>query len=453
MTRVVPLPQLSAGLVQHPVAHRQDQPAALGNRDEHIRRQQTQLRVLPTQQRFGADDALLGAIELGLVMQHQLTALHRLAQVLQQAQLAIGIDLHRRGEERIAVPAKLLGVVHGHVGMRHQLALVAGIVGIQRDAEAGTHLQLGGVDQERLCGRFHDPLGDHQCIVRAVHRQCHDELIAAQPRERILRPQQGTDAARHRREQAITQLMTIGIVDGLEAIQVAEDHRHRAAFLLRALDRLFHAVLQQHAVGQLGQRVVQCGLHQLLVGIGQRVGQHPGALTHAAVEQRSNQRDAQRRHRRDDDQHRQPLRVDAAATHRAAHAAFGETRGRHAGVMHADDGQPHQQRGEPAHVARPALLVAQAEGNPQRGARGGDGQGDGSDEPAGVIVDARLHAQCRHAQVMHGRNRQAHQHRAGQQLPARQAGPRHQPQRIGRRAYRHRQRPKRDGQVVAQRNR
>jgi hypothetical protein len=155
----------------------------------------------------------------------------------------------------------------------------------------------------------------------------------------------------------------------------------------RLLDGLLDAVLQQHAVGQLGQRVVQRGLDQLVVGVRQRIGQQPGAHAHLPVEQRGDQGDAQRGHSGDDHQHRQPARVDAATADGAADAAFGEARGRH-GVMHADDGQAHHQRGQCAQAHGVALLGTQAEGDPQRRAGGTDGYCNGGGEPARVIVDA-----------------------------------------------------------------
>ncbi len=46
-----------------------------------------------------------------------------------QAQLAIGTELHRGVKEGIAVPPGFLGVVHRRIGVRHQFALIAGVVG------------------------------------------------------------------------------------------------------------------------------------------------------------------------------------------------------------------------------------------------------------------------------------------------------------------------------------
>ncbi|MNM41348.1 hypothetical protein D3C81_521640 [compost metagenome] len=354
----MPGPQLRAGLVQHPVADRQDQAAALGDGNEHVRCQQAQLRMLPAQQRLGAGGGRIGRREFRLVVQQQFVARDRLAQVLQQAQLAVGTELHRGDEEGVAVPAGFLGVVHRRIGMCHQLAFVAGIVRIQGNAQAGGDLQFRRIQHEGFAGRCDHPLGDHRRIVRRIDGQHDHELVAAEAGEGVLRPQLRPHALGHRDQQAITQLVAIGIVDGLEAVQVAEHHRHRLLAALRLLDGLLDPILQQHAVRQLGQRIVQCRLDQLVIGVRQGIGQKTGAHAHLAVEQRGNQGDAQRGEGGHDHQHCQPAGIDAAAADSAADAAWREARGGHAGVVHADDGQAHHQRRQYPQAHRVALLYA-----------------------------------------------------------------------------------------------
>ncbi|MNV44591.1 hypothetical protein D3C71_1363570 [compost metagenome] len=247
--------------------------------------------------------------------------------------------------------------------------------------------------------------------------------------------------------------MAVGIVDRLETIEVAEHHREAELPALCLLDGLLDPVLQQHAVGQLGQRVVQGGLHQLLVGLRQRIGEQAGAGTHLAIEHRGDQRDPQRGQCRHDHQHGQPFGIDALAVRRAAQRTLGEVGCGHAGVVHADDGQAHHQRGQAAQQERPALLQAQPEGDPQRRTGRADRDQDRGGKPQRVVVDARLHLQRGHAQVVHGGNAQPHQHRARAQSRPRQLCTRDQPQCIRRGAHRHRQRVQGDGQVIADRDR
>ncbi len=449
----MPLPQLRAGLVQHPVAQRQDQPAAFGNGNEGVRAQQAQFGVLPAHQRLGTDQPAAIGPELGLVMQHHFIALHRAAQFLQQLELAVGADVHRLGEERIAVPPRILGVVHGRIGVRHQFAFGGGIGGVHRDAQAGGDVQVMPIDLERLAHAGDDALGHHGGIFGHIQLEHDDELIAAQPREGVLPAQQAAYALAYFDQQLVAELVAVGIVDGLEAVQVAEHHREAEVAAPGLFDGLVDAVLQQHAVGQLGEWIVQRGLQQLFVGLGQRIGQQAGAGAHLAVEQRRNQRDAQRGQGGDDDQHGQPLGIQPVGVHRAADAAFREVGGGHAGVMHAHDGQAHHQRGQPAQQPGMALLAAQPEGDPQGGTGGDDGNEQRSGEPPRVVVDAGLHPHRGHAQVMHAGDAQPHQHRAGHQARPRQFRARHQPQRICRCADRRGQRVQGNGEVVTDRDR
>jgi hypothetical protein len=109
---------------------------------------------------------------------------------------------------------------------------------------------------------------------------------------------------------------------------------------------------------------VQGQLGQFLVGQGQRIGEHGGARFQARIEQRGQQGNAQHRQGGDQDQVVQALAIQAVDG-RAAETAIGETRRRHAGVMHADDGNPHHHRRtatDQAHIG----VCAQAEGDPQR---------------------------------------------------------------------------------------
>ena len=50
--------------------------------------------------------------------------------------------------------------------------------------------------------------------------------------------------------------MSQGIVDVFEAIQIQEQHRNFSAVTLRQSDRLVDPVVQQHAIGQAGQKIM-----------------------------------------------------------------------------------------------------------------------------------------------------------------------------------------------------
>ncbi|MNZ38106.1 hypothetical protein D3C78_555700 [compost metagenome] len=80
---IQPLAHLPAGLDEHPFANGNDQAGLFRQADETVGQQQALLRVLPAQQGLGTDRLAILGVELGLVVQAELTLLQGLAQVLQ----------------------------------------------------------------------------------------------------------------------------------------------------------------------------------------------------------------------------------------------------------------------------------------------------------------------------------------------------------------------------------
>ncbi len=370
MTGIVPAPQLQAGLVQRPAPDLVDRAAALGQADEPIGRNQAMLRMVPADQRFGTGHLLRGHADLGLVVQEQLLAANGPAQVGQQPELLFGAVIHPVGEQHEGVAPGFLGLVHRRVGKGHQLALAGGVVGADRHADAGGYLQFVVRQQRSTADRLQDAPGEGWQIFIVLDAHHQHELIAAQARQHVMGAQQLAGALGHRHQQCVTRLVAIGIVDLLEAVQVHEHHREAATALFGLGQCLHDAALQQQAVGQACERIMQCGLGQFLLRIGQRGAQHgvaqPQQLRlHPLVQPGHHQHHREDRDRQHHYQHRQPLVLQAIADRRAADAAFRKACGGHAGVVHANDGQPEQASGcQP--VADTGALRAQAEGHIQR---------------------------------------------------------------------------------------
>ena len=72
---------LAAGLRQRPFAERQDQAAVFRHRDEHRRRHHALDRMAPARQRLEAGDDVALQVDDRLVVQLELVALDRLAQI------------------------------------------------------------------------------------------------------------------------------------------------------------------------------------------------------------------------------------------------------------------------------------------------------------------------------------------------------------------------------------
>ncbi len=76
---------LAQRCTQHPATQRPNKPGLLGNRDEHIWRNQPALRVTPADQRFDGGQRARPDVHLRLVVQDELAAVDRVAQVSLQA--------------------------------------------------------------------------------------------------------------------------------------------------------------------------------------------------------------------------------------------------------------------------------------------------------------------------------------------------------------------------------
>ena len=107
--------------MQHPFADTRDQAGLLGQRDERLRRDVAPQRVVPADQRLGADDPTLGQIELRLIVQPEL-ALARIASRMSasSARRSSSLLVHLGREEAVGRPAFLLGAIQRDIGLLQQ---------------------------------------------------------------------------------------------------------------------------------------------------------------------------------------------------------------------------------------------------------------------------------------------------------------------------------------------
>ena len=174
---------------QRPSGH--DQPAVLGDRDELAGHQQPALGMLPAHQRLDARrGAASSQVDDRLVVQH--AARPRAAPARRSALELEPLDhrdVHLGLEDLLLAAALGLRAVQGEVGVAQQ---VVGLVGADRDPDAGADHDLAALHREGLVHRLEDAVRGHRdgCVVGVLEQD--DELVAAEARRGVA----GAHAAR-----------------------------------------------------------------------------------------------------------------------------------------------------------------------------------------------------------------------------------------------------------------
>ena len=102
-----------------------------------------------------------------------------------------------------------------------------------------------------------DALGDGDRLGLGLDLAADDELVAAEPRDGVRAADDVLQAAAERDQQLVAGLVAERVVDRLELVDVEQQHRDVALRALRAGERLADAVVEERAVRQAGQRVVE----------------------------------------------------------------------------------------------------------------------------------------------------------------------------------------------------
>ena len=111
------------------------------------------------------------------------------------------------------------------------------------------------------------PLGDRERLRRVGEVLAeHDELVAAEARERVVDAQAVGQARGEAAEQLVAGLVAQAVVDDLELVEIDEEDGERRAGPLRAGQRVRQAVEEERPVGQPGERVVQRLVAQVVDG-------------------------------------------------------------------------------------------------------------------------------------------------------------------------------------------
>ena len=217
--------------------------------------------MLPAHQPLGAND-VPRAIHLGLVVQAQLLLVQRSAQVLLQRQAVHDGGVHFGVKKAHGVAACFLGLVHGQVGVLHQVVGAGFVAYEQHHANAaralhGTARQGHGRGQGlQHFVRHAFGLGGGLVGLGAQAFQDDDELVPAQAGHGVSFAHGSHQALAHLFEQQVALFVAQAVVDQLEVVQVNEHQRPVQPRASATLQRVFQPVEQQAAVGQARERVV-----------------------------------------------------------------------------------------------------------------------------------------------------------------------------------------------------
>src|SRR6185437_1459673 len=178
---------LLAGLLQDPLAERQNEAALFGCGDELLRTEKAAVRVTPAEQRFNTDEFAGAAGDLRLVEERHLIVDERSPEVGLELEFVSARLSERSGKKLEAVAAAALGGIHGGIGVAEQRGGVGAPLRGEAEAEAGGDAQFLAGELERALELAREPAGGaHGVILAAAIGHDDDEGVAANPGDGVI---------------------------------------------------------------------------------------------------------------------------------------------------------------------------------------------------------------------------------------------------------------------------
>ena len=185
--------------------------------------------MLPADQRLGAGDAAVGQPNLRLQVHPELAVLDRGAHLRHEGQ-QLGLVSVDDLVVDLEADSRFLRRVHRDVRVAEQQIGTLGVCRIQRDPHAAGDVEIELLDADRATEPFDDVFRDdrRRVVVGKVGQQ-DAELVAAEPRHEVPFAERLCDPRPDRREQLVAEVVTEGVVDLLEVIEVHQHHADLAA--------------------------------------------------------------------------------------------------------------------------------------------------------------------------------------------------------------------------------
>lgn len=187
-------------------------------------------------------------------MQRELLAAEGLGHVEFELSPHLHAGIHFGLEEAEAAPPLHLGPVEGEIGAFQETVSIRSVLGRQGDADAGANRQKMTVDHVGSAHQIHEAASKGAGLLDPYHGPLHDhEFVAANPRHGIAGAQAGTQAVGDLAEERVADSMAQCIIDGLEAVEIHQ--QHGAAFVPRSQMPQGRVQALAQAVRQAGQGV------------------------------------------------------------------------------------------------------------------------------------------------------------------------------------------------------
>ena len=196
-------------------------------------------------------------VDLGLVVHDEPTAAQRRVEVGFQCQLLTRPGVHLGVVAPVGVATCRLGPVHRGIGVHEQdrAFVTVGRVHGHPDAHGDEHRLPAHL--EWLAQHVDQPprgrLADGRGVIDTAHQD--RELVAAQSSQHAL-AEAAAEAVGGLAQELVTARMAQAVVDVLEPVEVAEQHRDSPRVGAAVVERLVEAGAEAAPVGQAGERVV-----------------------------------------------------------------------------------------------------------------------------------------------------------------------------------------------------
>ena len=252
---ILPGFQLRHSRSQYPFPYRNDLAVRLGNRDEFIWRDIAELRVLPSDQGFEADNPVVLERKLWLINQTELFSLHRPSEGIVDLEGTARSCLHFRCEEAIIVAPVLLGPIHGSIRTAPERIEIHAIGRINGNTDRNSQVDFVALDIILLRRDIQNPFSQIGSAIGIGTRKDQYEFIATEPGNGILVPDGILQSFSELFEQFVANAVSKGIVDVLEIVQIEEHQGQRLMAPVRQTDGKIASDMQQRPVRQAGQRI------------------------------------------------------------------------------------------------------------------------------------------------------------------------------------------------------